>query len=338
MRISIITPSFQQAPYLRECLASVAGQDHPDVEHIVVDGGSDDGSRQLLQDHAAQLAWWCSEPDAGQSAAINKGMARATGRVVGWLNSDDLLLPGALASVAACFAADPAVKVVTAARIMRHADGREELLPADAAADPEAWAVAPRVNQSSTFFRADVWEALGGVEERLRCVMDLELWWRMLFQRGPDGIRVLERPLSVFRLHAASKTANEEVCFQGETAGLLHGLCTAAGHHDLAHVLGLGYRWPRRLRPLPVPQDPALVRSMALHFLLKWNRHVFDRQEFHRMKALQALLDQGAPLPNAALRAVWSEVRQRIAVPNWAAYRLKRKWEHLTGADKAPDR
>ena len=100
MRITIVTPSFQQAAFLPECLRSVAAQDHPDVEHIVVDGGSTDGSRALIEAHGEHLAWWCCEADQGQSDALNKGLSHATGEVFSWLNSDDLLLPGTLQEVA----------------------------------------------------------------------------------------------------------------------------------------------------------------------------------------------------------------------------------------------
>ena len=106
-RITLITPSYQQAEYLEECLASVQAQAYPDLEHIVVDGGSTDGSRAIIERYADRLAWWCSEKDGGQSDAINKGLGHATGQVFGWLNSDDLLLPGALLRVGEAFAADP---------------------------------------------------------------------------------------------------------------------------------------------------------------------------------------------------------------------------------------
>ena len=98
--ISLITPSFMQADFLEHCLASVHAQGYPALEHIVVDGGSTDGSVAVIERYAHQLAWWCSERDRGQSHAINKGLAHATGAVFGWLNSDDLLLPDALSTVA----------------------------------------------------------------------------------------------------------------------------------------------------------------------------------------------------------------------------------------------
>ena len=98
-RITLITPSFRQAAFLEECLRSVHDQGYPNLEHMVVDGGSTDGSAAIIESYAAKLAWWCSERDRGQSHALNKGLARATGEVFGWINSDDLLLPGSLQRV-----------------------------------------------------------------------------------------------------------------------------------------------------------------------------------------------------------------------------------------------
>src|SRR5437763_5478849 len=100
MRISVVTPSFNQGRYLEECLLSVLGQGYPDLEYLVMDGGSTDESFEVIERHERNLAFWVSEPDEGQAAAINRGFEKASGDVLCWLNSDDLYLPGTLAHVA----------------------------------------------------------------------------------------------------------------------------------------------------------------------------------------------------------------------------------------------
>src|SRR5687767_14913471 len=104
-RITIVTPSFNQAQYLEQTLRSVLDQDYPNLDYIVVDGGSTDGSVEIIRRYADRLSWWVSEKDDGQSHAINKGFARAGGEVFGYINSDDILYPGALDAVARAYGA-----------------------------------------------------------------------------------------------------------------------------------------------------------------------------------------------------------------------------------------
>ena len=111
-RVSIVTPSFNQSPFLEATIRSVLEQDYPDIEYFVMDGGSSDGSREIIQRYADRLAGWVSEPDAGQTDAINKGFARSTGDVLAWLNSDDTYEPGAIRQAVELLAQNPHVSMV----------------------------------------------------------------------------------------------------------------------------------------------------------------------------------------------------------------------------------
>ena len=117
-RISIVTPSFQQGEFLPRTIESVLSQEHPDLEYVVEDGGSTDGSVEVLERFDRLLSRWRSDPDDGQASALNRGFEGTTGEVMAWLNSDDLLLPGSLASVARCFARHPKVDVVYGSRVL----------------------------------------------------------------------------------------------------------------------------------------------------------------------------------------------------------------------------
>src|SRR5512134_129792 len=123
-KISIVTPSFNQGKYLERTIRSVIEQDYPNLEYIIIDGGSTDESVEIIRKYEKHLAYWVSEPDRGQSHAINKGFDRATGEIFGWLNSDDWYVPGALKAVAEAFAANPEAGAVVGAGEMVDEEGK----------------------------------------------------------------------------------------------------------------------------------------------------------------------------------------------------------------------
>lgn len=328
-RVTIATPSFQQAAFLEECLRSVREQGGAPVEHLVADGGSSDGSRGIIEHHAHALAWWCSEPDRGQAHAINKMLAKANGEVFNWINSDDLLLPGALARVADAFAREPHAMAVTGVRLRRAAGMPDEPMPAEDAADTESWFIAPRVNQQATFYRTSALRAIGGVEEKLRYVFDLELWWQLLFRYGPSAVRVVPWQLAVFRHHPASKTATSQPAFVHETASILCGLCAQAGLHQHARLLAIGHDITGGLRPIPAgPRQASLIDRMAWRFMLKWHHTPFSKAEFRMVKAWLRELRPPTGLPAADAERL-AALRQQLRPPSWWVFRLRRKLRHL---------
>ncbi len=330
-RISIVSPSYQQADYLEECLRSVQQQEGAEVEHIVVDGGSTDASPSILERHADHLAWWCSEKDKGQSEAINKGLAHATGDIFNWLNSDDALLPGALRTVSEAFAADPDLLVFGGRLVHRKGDREEVFLPQNDASDVVQLHTAPVIAQPATFFRMEVLRTLGGVDPALRYVMDLELWWRFLFHFGSDRVRFVPVELAMFRLHDESKTVSAHAGFLQETAELLHGMCEAVGLADLAQVLRVAHAPVPGLRGVPVPREQQdMVRRMAVHFLLKWNGRIHAREQFMAMKALQRCMGSEVPRYVAdGMKERWMAVQAGLRAGSWTAYRIRRKLDHL---------
>ncbi|MBL7983251.1 MAG: glycosyltransferase [Flavobacteriales bacterium] len=329
-RITIITPSYQQAPYLEECIRSLHDQGYPDLEHIIVDGGSTDGSKEIIERYADKLAWWCCEKDKGQSDAINKGLARATGHVFGWLNSDDLLLPGALHAVGEAFEEHPDMTVFTGVRIERAADGTDRTMGQDDPGDPDGFFIHPRINQQSTFMRMDHVKALRGVDEKLHYVMDYELWLQLMFRAGTEGVWVDPRPLSIFRLHPVSKTSTVHHRFLDEIASLLHGLAMATGQPELAQVLAKGHVISDGLRGIPVgPSAAPMVKRMVTWFLLRWHHTIYTEADLRMMKAFRQAVAVDERSLNAQQREWLAEVDASIDVPGWWAFRLRRKWTHL---------
>jgi len=328
--ISLITPSFMQADFLEHCLASVHAQGYPALEHIVVDGGSTDGSVAVIERYAHQLAWWCSERDRGQSHAINKGLAHATGAVFGWLNSDDLLLPDALSTVAAAFADDPELLIFGGRRIFRSATGADKVSGLDGPDVPDALFTDPLVNQQSTFFRMDAVKRIGGVEEALHYAMDLELWWQVLFANGTLHLRFDPVDLAVFRSHEESKTFKQQASFPKETAAILRQLAVQLDQRDLVRVLDLGYVAAPKVRPMPVAREHIpIVRRMIIHFLLKWDHAVHERSQFEMMRSFRRTVDLSAVPMDDVQQQKLALLDRQLSVPGWLAFRVKRKIHHL---------
>lgn len=329
-RITLITPSFQQRQFVLPCLASVHDQGYENLEHIVVDGGSTDGSKEVIAQFADKLAWWCSEADRGQSHAINKGLEHATGDVFGWLNSDDLLLPGALQRVGDAFAADPELQVFGGQRLLRTEGKDDRPSPLDDASHHDGLFLHPQVNQQSTFYRMDAVRTIGGVEEGLHYTMDLELWWQVLFANAHVRSRFDEVPLAVFRFHGDAKTATGGNAFRDETAIILHHMAVQLDQHDLAIVLETGYAVDRALRPMPLEvRHIPIVRRMIVYFLLKWHNTIHDRQAFEMMRHFSRTIQLNEDRIESEQRSNWKKVTAQTVRSSWTAFRIKRKLDHL---------
>jgi glycosyltransferase involved in cell wall biosynthesis len=205
-RISIVTPSFNQGVFLERTLQSVLRQHYPDLEYCVQDGGSTDGTAAVLERYREQLAHYESGRDDGQADAINRAFAHTTGAILAWLNSDDLLLPGALDFVARYFARHPRVDVVYGHRVVidEHDGevGRWVMPPHDAAA--LTWC--DFVPQETLFWRRSIWEKVGA---RLDDSFQFALDWDLLLRFQEAGARIVRvnRFLGAFRVHGAQKTS-----------------------------------------------------------------------------------------------------------------------------------
>jgi hypothetical protein len=177
--VSIITPSYNQAAYLEHTLLSVLEQDYSPIEYLVVDGASTDNSPDIIRHYADRLAWWVSEPDSGQADAINKGLKRARGEIVAWLNSDDLYLPGAVTQAVAALQALPELGMVFGDAITIDAGGQpiNKLIFGN-------WGLEELVRfriicQPAVFMRRSALEAAGNLDLSYHLLLDHQLWIRI---------------------------------------------------------------------------------------------------------------------------------------------------------------
>lgn len=205
-RISVITPNYNYGEFLEETIRSVLLQGYPNLEYIVIDGGSSDNSLEVIHKYEPWLSHWESEKDKGQADAINKGFARASGEIIAWLNSDDVLLPGALRQVAEAYnVADE--KLIFASVVNFLPDGREEVV-VQSGIELENFVGIPRQgfrwHQPGMFVPRSFYCAVGGLDLSLHYVFDWEWICRLLIHR-PE-VTCLKDSVARFRVHEASKT------------------------------------------------------------------------------------------------------------------------------------
>ena len=230
-RVSIVTPSFNQADYLEETILSVLNQRYENLEFIIIDGGSTDPSVEVIRKYEKHLAYWVSEPDEGQAHALNKGLARVTGDIVAYLNSDDLYLPGAFDAVVKYFQEHPACAWLCGDTMFFGAGETylQEALVPESAAHALAWAY--KAPQPGMFWKREL--MAGGFAEKWRYCFDHELYVRQLLagHRCPR----ISVPLAAYRLHGASKTVAEGSRFDAEFDAI-------AAHYE-PQLDGAARRW-----------------------------------------------------------------------------------------------
>jgi len=292
--ISIVTPSFNQGPFLEETIRSILLQGYPHLEYIVIDGGSTDETPDVLKKYEAWLTYWVSEPDQGQAAAINKGLRRATGQIVAFLNSDDTYQPDTLATVAGAFMSQPRLRWLCGRCAYVDEHGKElSIQQPKIPRSPAEWILRPlglvdyAFPQPAVFLRNEFRLELGPFREDYAYCFDHDYWLRALLTgHGPSA---LDYHLANFRVHPGSKTGSLTHGFQAE---------------DLA----IADRYSDRLR--------SRERKQLLRFrgLLQTMAIVTD---------CAALAEtQGA---KAARRKLWGKVRENPALLSyravWGAFR-----------------
>jgi glycosyltransferase involved in cell wall biosynthesis len=279
--VSIVTPSYNQAAYLEQTLQSVLAQDYASIEYLVVDGASTDNSVDIIRRYADRLAWWISEPDAGQAEAINKGLKRSKGEIVAWLNSDDLYLPGAIAQAVAAFQADPELGMVFGDAITIDAGGKpiNKLIFGD-------WGLEELVRfriicQPAVFMRRSVLEDTGYLDPSYHLLLDHQLWIRIARIAPTRHISAL---WAAARHHPEAKNVALAGKFGQETIQILQWMrtqpeLTGLIDRENSHILGGVYRLSARY--LLDSGQPKVALQEYWRALQAWPS--FALKHWHRM-------------------------------------------------------
>ena len=266
--VSIITPSYNQDQFLEATIRSVLEQDYARIEYIIIDGDSKDNSRAIIERYADRLAYWESLSDRGQAHAINKGLQRAHGDILGWLNSDDILLPGVVSRIVEDFGQFPDVDVIYGR--LERIDEHGTILPTPTLPKDRVDFGLDQVlsecvvNQPGSFWRRSAMEKVGWLDEKLRYSLDYDYWIRMALAGA--RFRHLPIPVAQFRLSRASKTVGQTAAFAQEQLGVLE---TLFGRPDLPSRLGWTAKEVRR----QMLRTRASIRLNVCYGQLKLHRY-----------------------------------------------------------------
>jgi len=220
-KITLITPSFQQGEFIEDTILSVLHQNYPNLEFIIVDGGSTDQTISILQKYSNKLTWWISEKDQGQSDAINKGLEKATGQIVNWLCSDDMLMPEALFNIAQAFT-NPKTNIVCGWSRQFSLNQDYGLACTTLYKSISELLYVSHICQPATWYRMETLKKLAPVNVGLHYAMDSELWIQYILMNNREGISEIPSVLTAYRYHDSSKTISLDYKFKADKLGLIY--------------------------------------------------------------------------------------------------------------------
>lgn len=291
-RITLITPSYNQGHFLEQTIRSVIDQGYPNLEYFVIDGGSTDESIEVLKKYTSGISYWVSEPDRGQTHAINKGLQKATGEIIGWVNSDDYLEKDSLFKIATQFR-DPDFNCVIG-KISYFNEQGVLWQSTDVVKRPaEKTLGSGVVPQPAMYFRKACYDRIGLLNEQLHFCFDSEWYMRYLIHYGISQIKEIPDILVHFRFHHNSKTMSNSLKFREERNAICYSLAMQEGLNPLAsfllqlHDTDLSYHFT-----IPEKKEGLSIARAMNYFLLLLGDEYYVQNEKQKAASCFLMIDE----------------------------------------------
>lgn len=302
-KISIVTPSFNQGKYIEQTILSVLDQNYPNLEYIIIDGGSTDTTVDIIKKYEKHLTYWISEPDRGQTDAINKGFAKCTGEIFNWINSDDYYEPATFHTLAQLFSSNPSVNIVCGKEWgFNDADPADKILHAGTIIKQNVFETIRIgiIDQPCTFFKRAYITSFFPLEISLRYVMDRQLWWCYLLREGQNNILQVNNIFTNFRFHVQSKSVSTPKLVEEEFDRLKLSLFSALSAPPLLQqqpvqtATALDCKWQVAIAPAPFVlaafasfyaernyvNDNLSITAELMRLVKKWKGFSMNRREW----------------------------------------------------------
>ena len=266
-KISIITPSFNQGEFIEQTIDSVLSQNYPNLEYIIIDGGSTDNSVEIIKKYEKHLKYWVSEPDKGQSHAINKGLKYVTGDIINWLNSDDYYEPDTFSIVNEGF--NNNINVLCGkSRIFGNNNNKISKGTFVDFNNLSKTIGQALFDQPATFIKTNIFRLLLPINENLRYLMDRELWIKYLFLFGVDKIKKSDSVFVNFRMHNTSKTVSEGTLFNIERDSIYYSLASIINNNTICNIIENNCKINKNYH-FPLKKfEPILIDKVLSYYIL----------------------------------------------------------------------
>jgi glycosyltransferase involved in cell wall biosynthesis len=328
-KITIITPSYNQGEFLEECIVSILAQDYPNLEYILIDAGSTDNTLEIIQKYAQYITYWVSEPDKGQSHAINKGLQIASGEIINWLNADDFYPENTLHTVAKIFQEKKIKCLCGLCQVFENPDKPKHLtsgtdIYTKNLAKTIGWA---RTDQPATFYHRDALELIGKLDEDLHYLMDRDWWVKFLLHCGLEDVYKVPITFANFRLHPNSKTVGKALFFNQDRDMYFHALAKLWKLTGYANFLekNILLRRPYQLFNFPTVKDDTLKEKIINYYFLQKADEFYYQGNVSLAKKFLKTLQPNLLTPQD--QALYQKLRWRIRFLPQGLVKLIRKWK-----------